>query len=662
MIIASASEISKAYGADLILKDVSFHISEGDRIGIIGDNGAGKTTLMSIIGGRLSYDSGELFMSSRVDLGYLRQHDNFSSENTVYQEMLSIFSELIAMEERIHQLSTVISEKSAGQEEVDKELSEYDGLTAEFERRNGFSFRSEVRGILMSMAFPESFYEKKISMLSGGERTRLALAGLLLRKPQLLLLDEPTNHLDIGTVKWLEQYLKNYAGTLVIVSHDRYFLDQTVNRIFEIQNNRLSVYEGNYTLYVKKKKQREDDALEKYEHQSREIKRQEEMIRRFRQHGTEKLAKRARSREKRLEHIERLEKPAASKKSMRIHFKEKFQSGNDVLTGNNLSMSFTDENERRNLFTNIDFQVKRGDRICIVGPNGVGKTTLLRIIMGRLIPDSGFVHYGQNVVPAYYDQGQALLHSQLTVLEELHDSYRLYSETELRKILGSFLFRNDDVFKQVNNLSGGEKARLSLLKLMLSGANLLIMDEPTNHLDISSKEAFEDSLPDYPGTVIIVSHDRYLLNKVPSMIWEMSPEGIENYPGGYDYYLEKKQSIASGKEYLGGLSKITSSEDDDEKSGQYDMSSKQAKMEARRRSKEEEAKRRRLERDLKDAEAKIESLEKEIQQIEHEMCSEEVFSDHVLSAACSDKLEKSKEALNEAYELWSDLHEEAAAE
>lgn len=662
MIIASASEISKAYGADLILKDVSFHISEGDRIGIIGDNGAGKTTLMSIIGGRLSYDSGELFMSSRVDLGYLRQHDNFSSENTVYQEMLSIFSELIAMEERIHQLSTVISEKSARQEEVNKELSEYDGLTAEFERRNGFSFRSEVRGILMSMAFPESFYEKKISMLSGGERTRLALAGLLLRKPQLLLLDEPTNHLDIGTVKWLEQYLKNYAGTLVIVSHDRYFLDQTVNRIFEIQNNRLAVYEGNYTLYVKKKKQREDDALEKYEHQSREIKRQEEMIRRFRQHGTEKLAKRARSREKRLEHIERLEKPAASKKSMRIHFKEKFQSGNDVLTGNNLSMSFTDENERRNLFTNIDFQVKRGDRICIVGPNGVGKTTLLRIIMGRLIPDSGFVHYGQNVVPAYYDQEQALLHSQLTVLEELHDSYRLYSETELRKILGSFLFRNDDVFKQVNNLSGGEKARLSLLKLMLSGANLLIMDEPTNHLDISSKEAFEDSLPDYPGTVIIVSHDRYLLNKVPSMIWEMSPEGIEKYPGGYDYYLEKKQSIASGKEYLGGLSKITSSEDDDEKSGQYDMSSKEAKMEARRRSKEEEAKRRRLERDLKDAEAKIESLEKEIQQIEHEMCSEEVFSDHVLSAACSDKLEKSKEALNEAYELWSDLHEEAAAE
>ncbi len=658
MVITSASGVGKSYGINTILQDVSFHINEGDRIGIIGDNGAGKSTLLSILTGALSYDTGELFMSSQIDVGYLKQHDNFSSENTVYQEMLSIFSETMAMEESMHHMSTLISRKSEEGEDVKDLLLKYNELMESFERRGGFSYRSEIRGILSSMAFPEEFYDKKISTLSGGERTRLALASLLLKKPGLLLLDEPTNHLDIGTLKWLEQYLKSYSGTLVIVSHDRYFLDQTITRIFEIQHTNLFAYEGNYTVFLEKKKRREEELLRKYDRQKQEIQRQEEMIRRFKQHGTEKLAKRARSREKRLDHIERLERPVTSKGRMKIQFKERFVSGADVLFVQDLSMSFTDNKEVRSLFTHLDFDIKRGERVCIVGPNGIGKTTLLKIIMGRIAPDSGTVRLGHNVSPGYYDQEQAMLRTELTVLEELHESYRLYSETELRSILGRFLFRNDDVFKKVSALSGGERAKLSLLKLMLSGANLLIMDEPTNHLDIAAKEVFEDALLDFPGTVLIVSHDRYLLNKIPTRILELSADGIENYLGGYDYYLEKKQSISSGKSYLEELGRITSGESSDWKKEEHaDLSSKEARMEARRKSKEEEAKRRRLERDLAETEASIATLEEDIQNWKLEMCKEEIYSDHVLSASYLQKIEEAESALNAAYEYWAELHE-----
>lgn len=657
MVMVSASGISKSYGIDIILEQTSFHINEGDRIGIVGDNGAGKSTLLSILAGQLTPDAGELFISSQTDIGYLKQHDNFSSENTVYQEMLSIFSETIAMEENMHRLSALISSKSSEGEDVKELLSEYDKLMEALERKGGFGYQSEIRGILSSMAFPESFYEKKISTLSGGERTRLALASLLLKKPRLLLLDEPTNHLDIGTLKWLEQYLKNYWGTLVIVSHDRYFLDQTVNRIFEIQNTKLTVYEGNYSLYLQKKKQKEEDLQREYERQNEEIRRQEEIIRRFKQRGTEKLAKQAKSREKRLGHIERLQRPVLSKGRMKIQFKERFQSGNDVLMGMDLSMSFTDNGEIRTLFKDVSFDIKRGERICIVGPNGIGKTTLLKIIMGQLKPDSGFVRLGHNVMPGYYDQEQAMLRSNLTVLEELHESYRLYTETQLRSILGRFLFRNDDVFKQVSALSGGERAKLSLLKLMLSGANLLIMDEPTNHLDISAKEVFEDALLDFPGTILIVSHDRYLLNKIPTRIFELSADGIECYLGGYDYYIEKKQSISSGKSYLEELGRMTSAGNEGDEPDAFAQSSKEARLLARRKAKEEEAKKRKRERELAAVETGIISLEEEIRRLEEEMCTEEVYSDHLLSASYSQKLEKAKADLDAAYARWTELHE-----
>ncbi len=659
MVVVSASEISKSYGADIIFKDASFHVNEGDRIGIVGDNGTGKSTLLSILAGDLAYDSGNLYISSKIDLGYLRQNYNFTSDKTVFDEMLSIFSKTIAMERKMNQLAQKITADSEMGKDVDSLLAEYDSLHNDFEESRGFSYLSEIRGILSSMAFPEDYYNKKISTLSGGERTRLALAALLLQKPQLLLLDEPTNHLDIGTLKWLEQFLENYSGTLIIISHDRYFLDKIVTHTFQLENSSLNVFDGNYSSFLEKKKNRDQELLRKYEKQKREISRQEEMIRRFKQRGTEKLAKRAKSREKRLNHVERLDRPSHESKSMGLAFKENFQSGNDVLSVRGLSMSFSEGREKRVLFENLDMDIKRGERVCILGANGVGKTTLLNIITGKVSPDTGLVKAGQNVVMAYYDQQQAMLHKELTVLDEIHESYRLYTESELRNFLGRFSFQADDVFKKVQDLSGGERAKLSLLKLMLSGSNFLIMDEPTNHLDITAKEAFEDAVLDFPGTVLIVSHDRYLLNKIPSRIMDLSSQGLTSYLGGYDYYFEKKQSQMSTKDYLNDLGKAVSLQTDENEEGQRDeISLKEARALERSRAKKEERERRRLERQLSEAETRIEELEKEIRQIEEDLCLEEVFTDHLLSASYSQKLTEAKESLGLAYDDWVRFHEE----
>lgn len=647
MIILSANNITKTYGVDPILTDVSFHINQGDRIGIVGANGAGKTTLLNILSGRLSCDSGDFFVSANTNIGYLRQSDNFESEKTVYEEMLSIFTEVIDMEKEMERLSHRISVESAKGADVTRMLHDYDDLTEAFKNKNGYGYKSEIYGILNSMAFPEEFFDKRISVLSGGERTRLALASLLLKKPDLLLLDEPTNHLDIGTLKWLEQYLKTYSGTIVVISHDRYFLDQTVTRVFEIENHKLVTYEGNYSAYAEKKRFREADELRKYESQQKEIQRQEEIIRRFKQHGTEKLAKRAQSREKRLEHIERLEKPNTPLGKMKIRFKQNFQSGNDVLLVKELSKSFGRGEQKRQLFRNVELDVKRGERICLVGPNGIGKTTLLKIIMGEAEPDQGYIKLGHNISFGYYDQEQSLLNSGNTVLEEVHSAYRLYSDTEVRSLLGRFLFKNDMVFQLVSSLSGGEKARLSLLKLMLSGANLLIMDEPTNHLDIASKEVFEDSLQDFPGTLIVVSHDRYFLNKVPTRIIELGGDGIVSYLGGYDYYMEKKQSLGSGKSYLEELGQKSAAAADTEASS----------AEERRRAKEAQTQQKRVEKERKRMEESIADTEAKIEWIQGEMCKEEVYSDYGKIAAYQSDLNRLKELLSETYEAWIALHD-----
>ena len=661
MIILSANNITKTYGVDPILINASFHINQGDRIGIVGSNGAGKTTLLNILSGRLAYDSGDFFVSNNTQIGYLRQSDNFESEKTVYEEMLSIFSEVIEMEKDMERLSHEISEKSHDGRDVTKLLHQYDDLMEAFKTQNGYGYKSEIHGILNSMAFPEEFFDKKISILSGGERTRLALAALLLKKPDLLLLDEPTNHLDIGTLKWLEQYLKTYSGTLVLISHDRYFLDQTVTRVFEIENHKLVTYEGNYSAYAEKKRLKEADELRKYEHQQKEIQRQEEIIRRFKQHGTEKLAKRAQSREKRLDQIERLERPNAPAGKMKLHFKQGFQSGNDVLLVKELSKSFGNRDQKRQLFRNAELDVKRGERICLVGPNGIGKTTFLKIIMGEIEADQGYIKLGHNISFGYYDQEQHLLGSGNTVLEEVHSAYRLYSDTEIRSLLGRFLFKNDTVFQLVSSLSGGEKARLSLLKLMMSGANLLLMDEPTNHLDIASKEVFEEALQDFPGTLIVVSHDRYFLNKVPTRIIELGEDGIVNYLGGYDYYMEKKQSLGSGKSYLEELGQKTSVDSksissENRSSGAIEKE-ELTSMEARRRDKEAQTNQRRMEKEKKRLEDTIAETETKIEWIQAEMCKEEIYTDHEKVASYQSDLNGLKELLTETYEAWIALHD-----
>lgn len=648
MIILSANNLSKTYGVDEILTGVSFHINAGDRIGIIGINGAGKTTLLNILAGRLSASSGDFFVSNDTQIGYLRQSDNFSSEKTVYHEMLSIFQGLIEMEGQMEALSHEISLRSAQGEDVEKLLHQYDDMQEQYKKDNGYGYKSEIHGILNSMAFSEDFFEKKISLLSGGERTRLALAALLLKKPDLLLLDEPTNHLDIGTIKWLEQYLKAYTGTIVMISHDRYFLDQTVNRIFEVERHKLTVYEGNYTAFVDKKRMKQADERKRYDEQQKEIQKQEEIIRRFKQHGTEKLAKRAQSREKRLDHVEKLDRPENAASKMKIHFKQNQQSGNDVIFAQNLSKSFGNGAEKRQLFEQVELDIKRGEKICLVGPNGIGKTTLLKIMMEIIEPDTGYVKIGHNVSFGYYDQEQQLLNYSGTVLDEIHADYRLYSETEIRSLLGRFLFKNDGVFQQVSSLSGGEKARLSLVKLMLSGANVLFMDEPTNHLDIASKEVFEDALLDFPGTILVVSHDRYFLNKIPTRIMELNEGGMTNYVGDYDYYMEKKQSLGSGKSYLENLGR---------KEQEPNLTEKERRLEDRRRDKEAQAQDRRRERELKAVEEKIAQLEEEIKNMEEEMCKEEYFSDHEKLAKCSQKLNDDKEELAATYEAWMTFQE-----
>ncbi len=652
MIVLSAKDLTKTYGTDVILKGVSFHINRGDRVGIIGVNGAGKTTLLKMLTGELSCEEGEFFVSAGTRIGYLKQDGGFDSEKTVIEEAEGIFSHLAAMESEMEELLRGTEDLS--EEESRERAERYDLVHERYKDGGGYTYKSEIRGILSSMAFDEADLGKRISSLSGGEKTRLALACLLLKKPDLLLLDEPTNHLDIGTLKWLEQYLKGYRGTMVLVSHDRYFLNETVTRIFEIENHRLSIYEGSYTFYASERKKRREAELRKYEKQQREIHRQEDIIRRFKERGTEKLAKRAASREKRLAAMEIMERPEGERGKMKLSFRENFKSGQDVLLAENISKSFGRGAQRRKLFENADLDIKRGERVCIVGANGIGKTTLLRILTEEIAADTGRIKIGHNVQIGYYDQGQQRLNGSNTVIEELQDAYRLYSETELRNILGRFLFRGESVFLKVGDLSGGEKARLALLKLMLSGANLLLLDEPTNHLDIESKEVFEEALLEFPGTSIIVSHDRYFLNRIPTRIAELTSEGIRNYLGKYDYYEEKRQQTESGKKYLRQMAEETKSASGKKED---DYGEGLSAAERRRLQKEREAEERRLRRRKEALEEEIGSLERDIKNLEEQVSLQENMTDHVKLAEISGALEKKRKTLEEKYENWLQLQE-----
>lgn len=637
MIVLSANNLTKTYGTDVIIDKASFHLNAGDKVGIIGRNGAGKTTLLNMLTGELPCDEGEFFVSQNTRIGYLKQRDNFSSEGTVLEEIEGIFSGLRELENEIAELSDKVAENPHDTGLINR----LDELQHRFDREGGYTYKSEMIGILNSMAFDESFYNKKISSLSGGERTRLALAALLLEKPDILLLDEPTNHLDIGTLKWLEQYLEAYRGTIMIVSHDRYFLDRTVNRIFEVENHKVYSYQGKYSDYAAQKKLRRETELRAYNNQQREIARQEEMIRRMKQRGTEHFAKRAASREKRLDMLERIERPESEMGKMKINFKENFPSGGDVIMAENLEKSFGRGAEHRELFHGVNLDIKRGERICILGPNGVGKTTLLRVLLGELTPDAGYLKIGHNVAFGYYDQGQLLLSDANTVLEELKESYRLYTDTEMRSILGRFLFRGEEVFLPVGSLSGGEKARLSLLKLMLSGANTLILDEPTNHLDIESKEVFEEALMEFPGTVIVVSHDRYFLQRIPTRILELTQDGVIEYLGRYDYYLEKKSQGISAKKYF---SKVQEKPAGDA-------------AQQRRLKKEREAEERRRARLSEKLETEISELEDKISELEQNLCKPENMSDYELLARLGAEREETEKRLAEAYDEWAKVQE-----
>ena len=648
MIVISANNLTKEYdGSNLVLNKVSFAINKGERVGIIGINGAGKSTLLKILSGQLPHEGGDFFVSSELRTGYLEQDGGFDSDRTVIEEVNKVFEHFPEMEKEMERLL------------AEEELTRYEQLRERYERMGGYMYQSEIRGILTSMSFDESMYNKIISTLSGGEKTRLALAILLLEKPDILFLDEPTNHLDIGTLKWLEQYLKGYRGTMIIVSHDRYFLNETVNRIFEIEHARLNIYEGNYNFYAAERRNRREAEMRQYEKQQKEVQRQEEMIRRFKQRGTEKLAKRAASREKRLSAMELMQRPDQSKGKLKLNFQQNFQSGKDVLLAEDLSKSFGYGINRVELFRGVSIDVKRGERVCIVGANGIGKTTLIRMLMGDLVSTTGHIKVGHNVQFGYYDQGQQLLNDNNTVIEELQDAYSLYSEGELRNILGRFLFRGEEVFQEVGSLSGGERARLSLLKLMMSGANTLILDEPTNHLDIESKEVFEEALLEFPGTCLIVSHDRYFLNRIPTRIMELTETGLVNYLGKYDYYVEKKQQlIESGSKYVAGLAKATTtaedvafaSEDAEEKTGL-------SAAEERKRKKEIEAEERRLRRKRESLEKEIEQLEDEISKAHEELQKPEVMTDHEKLQSLSDKMAEDKDRLDACYEQWLELQE-----
>ena len=644
MIILSAKEITKAYGTDTILSGISFHVNEGDRVGLVGANGAGKTTLLKILAGEILSDAGDFFVAKNKGVGFLKQNSGFEHDRDVIDIVEDTFRDLMKMEEDLETLSEAIGVNPKNTASL---LKQYEAMQHEFEDRGGYKYKSEIKGVLSSMAFSEEMYHKKISTLSGGEKTRLALACLLLQKPDLLLLDEPTNHLDIGMLKWLEQYLKGYRGTIVVISHDRYFLNQVTTRTFEIENHRLAIYEGPYSYYADKKKILQEEAFRKYQSQQQEVHKQEELIRKFKERGTEKLAKRAASREKRLSHLERMDKPQGTLGKIKIRFKEEYKSGRDVILAENLSKSFGRGQNRKELFQNVNLDVKRGERICIVGHNGIGKTTLLKIIMEDILPDSGYLKIGHNVAFGYYDQEQQDLNTENTVLEEVKSAYRLYSDTEMRSILGRFLFLNDMVFVKVEKLSGGEKARLSLVKLMLSGANVLIFDEPTNHLDIGSKEVFEEALLDFPGAVVCISHDRYFLNKVPDRILELEPNGITEYLGKYDYYMEKKQNVQSGEQYLAGLLGIK-----EDNSGEETHSEIQ-----RRKTKEAEATLRRNKKRLGELQGNIEDWEKEKASIYKEMEEENVRTNSGKLGELAHQLREKDRQIDEAYEEWHGLEE-----
>lgn len=537
--ILSVSNIHKSFNEIPVLRNVSFHIEDYDKAAIVGINGAGKTTLLRIIMGELSADEGLVTVSRDKTIGYLSQHEAVSGENTIYNELLSVKQDIIELEQRMR--SVELQMRSASGDTLQQLMATYTNLTHAFESANGYACRSELTGVLKGLGFVEDEFGRSVSTLSGGQKTRVALGKLLLLKPDLIILDEPTNHLDMSSITWLETYLLNYKGAVIIVSHDRYFLDRIANKVIEIDNTKATVFTGNYSAYAAKKEALRAAEYSAYMKQQQDIKHQEEVIEKLRSFNREKSIRRAESRVKMLDKIEVLEKPTQVRADMHLKLEPKYTSGNDVLQVENLSKSFGS----LTLFENLNFELKKGEHVAVIGDNGTGKTTILKIINELVAPDTGEIRLGSNVAIGYYDQEHHVLHMDKTLFEEISDDYPTLTNTEIRNTLAAFLFTGEDVFKQVKALSGGERGRVSLAKLMLSEANFLILDEPTNHLDILSKEILEDALNAYTGTVLYVSHDRYFINKTASRILDLNNKALTNYLGNYEYYLEKKDELAA---------------------------------------------------------------------------------------------------------------------
>lgn len=642
MVVISGKDISKAYGTDIITEDVCFGVEKGDRVGIVGANGSGKSTLMGIIAGDTEPTSGEIYIRRDFSLAYLKQNNNFVGNGSVKDEAAKSFIHIYDMEKRIKELEVLISDHES--EDFENNLAEYTELMEEFEEKGGYTYKSELNSTLKAMGFTEEDMNKSTDKLSGGERTRLALSCILLRKPDILMLDEPTNHLDLGMLEWLETYLSSYKGTLIVVSHDRYFLDRIVNRIFDMNEGTLDSYTGNYSEFLVKKAERMEIQMREYEKQQAEIAKQEEIIRRFKQHGTEHLTKRARSREKRLAMMELLDKPKIRQSKMKLSFEADFKSGGEVLTAEGLKKSFGE----RTLFRNVDMLIRKGERVCIIGDNGIGKTTLLKILIGLEKPDEGYLKAGYNVDFGYYDQGQLLLDEKETVLGEMKNAYHLYTDTEMRSLLGRFLFFGDDVFKQVRDLSGGEKAKLSLLKLMLSGANTLVLDEPTNHLDIESREIVEEALTEFEGTLIIVSHDRYLLSKIPDRILELGESGLTEYKGKFDYYLEK-----SGKDSSAKAAAPTNERNEREKTLELVRESELSRQE----KKKAEAEERRRGRKQEATEERIHELEALLAELQDEISDAQNTADHEWLSEKAKLMAEYEEEIAALYDEWMMLQD-----
>ncbi len=645
------SNISKSFDGTDILSDCSFHIEENEKCALVGSNGTGKSTLLKIIAGRIPSDSGSISLKNGADIGYLAQQDAVDTGNTIIEELTLVKQSLIDEEAAIRQLERDM--KDATGRELEEMMDKYSRLTHHFEMNDGFSVRSEINGMIRGLGFSEEDKERSISTLSGGQKTRVALAKLLLRKPSLIMLDEPTNHLDLRSIEWLEGFLQSYKGAVLIVAHDRYFLDRIVTKVFEIENGKLSVFTGDYSTYAARKKELRDTQMKAYLNQQAEIAHQEKVIDKLKSFNREKSIKRAESREKMLDKIERLDKPADIDDAMKLKITPSIISGKDVLSVSELSKGYDD----MKLFEGVSFDIRRGERVAVIGDNGTGKTTLLKIITGNLEADNGSFSLGVNVKPGYYDQEHQVLHPDKTLFREISDDFPAMDNTKIRNTLAAFLFYGDDVFKQVSALSGGERGRLSLAKLMLGNANFLVLDEPTNHLDITSKEILENALNEYEGTVLYVSHDRYFINRTATRILALEGGTFTGYPGNYDYYLEKRDAIGTA----GSAEGAALSDGGTAGRASAVMPSGTNVSESKlswQEQKAQEAEKRKRQNRIKKAEEEISRIEERIDEINNEMADPAISTDVEKLTALSKEADELGTTLERLYEEWDLLQSE----